>query len=961
MTVRSLCPAAFALALVAAPAPAAEPPADPAREAGALLKARCLPCHGDDAKKLGGGLDLRTRESALRGGDSGEPALVPGEPDKSRLYTAVTRRDPDLAMPPKENDKLSVADVETIRRWIAAGAPWPAAQTAPVKAWDPTSADGVPVVTSGGRTPDWTTRKYKPEDLWAYQPVKRHAIPEIRNPRSAIRNPIDAFLCAKLLEKGISKRAPPADKRTLIRRVTFDLTGLPPAPADVEAFLEDDDPGAYERLVDRLLASPRYAEQQARHWLDAVRYADSGGFANDHERPHAWRYRDYVVRSFAADKPYDRFLVEQIAGDELDPDDPQMLIAVGFLRMGPWEHTGMSVAAITRQQYLDDVTHAVGVTVLAQGLRCARCHDHKFDPVPTKDYYRLQAVFAPTQLAERPVPFLPVENTAHFAEGKARAERRLAEAKAVVARLSKKSDNAIAAFLKEKGVQRLTDLPENMRPNRQRYGLDKPELSLLKTSQKRVEAFERAVARYEAYALSVYDGPPNNYNSNKVINPVPARRGGPAPAVHVLVGGSLEAPADEVTPGVLSVISDCGLQIAGSRDTGPEPSADPGGLQSAIRNPQSEIRDTARRLALARWLTDPRHPLTVRVIVNRVWQQHFGRGIVATPNNFGKMGAKPSHPELLDWLAAWFVDHGWSLKALHRLILTSDAYRQASEIAHFGFRIADSKASPSTATPYSNPQSAIRNPQSIDPNNALLAYFPPRRLAAEELRDALLAVTGELNPAEGGPPAYPEIHWDVALQPRHVMGSVGPAYQPDPRPEQRHRPTLYAVRIRTLADPLLEVFNRPGSETSCECRDQTTVTPQVFALFNGEFAHDRALALAAAVTKRADDLDGRVREAFRRCYGRLPDDAELAASREHVARMTAHHRQHPPVPTEPPRRVRRSMVEEMTGEEYAWDEELDGMAGYVRDLKPWQVGPDVRALADLCLVLMNSNEFLYVR
>jgi mono/diheme cytochrome c family protein len=920
MTARRLSFTAFALALLVAPVPAAEPAADLARQAGAVLKARCLPCHGDDAKKLSGGLDLRTRESALAGGDSGEPAVVPGEPEKSPLYTAVTRRDPGFAMPPKENDRLAAADVDLLRRWVAAGAPWPdpAAKPAPDKVWDAAPAGGVTVVTSGGRSPDWTNRKYKPEDLWAYQPVKRQAVPEIPNSKSQIPSPVDAFVSAKRQAAGLAA-AGSADRRTLIRRVTFDLTGLPPTPEEVEAWLSDKSPDAYERLVDRLLASPRYAEQQARHWLDVVRYADSAGFANDHERPHAWRYRDYVVRSFAADKPYDRFLLEQIAGDELDPDDPEMLIAVGFLRMGPWEHTGMSVAAITRQQFLDDVTHAVGVTVLAQGLRCASCHDHKFDPVPTKDYYRMQAVFAPTHLAERPVPFLPVESTAGFEEGKARAAKRLAEAKAVVARLSKKSDAAIAAFLKEKGVKRLVDLPESDRPNRQRYGLDKQELSLLKTSQKRIDAFERAVARYDAYALSVYDGPANNYNSNRVINPVPARRGGPAPAVHVLVGGSLESPAEEVTPGVLSAVQ-MEWPTAVTDDPWAIPEAPAG-----------------RRLALARWLTDPRHPLTARVIVNRVWQQHFGRGLVATPNNFGKMGGKPSHPELLDWLAGWFVDHGWSLKALHRLIVTSDVYRQAG----------------------THPD--MDRLRTIDANNALLAYFPPRRLAAEEVRDALLAVTGALNPAAGGPPAHPEIHWEVALQPRHVMGSVGPAYQPDPRPEQRHRRTLYAVRIRTLADPLLEVFNRPGSETSCECRDQTTVTPQVFALFNGEFAHDRALALAAAVAKTADDVDGRVREAFRRCYGRLPDETELAASREHVERMTAHHRDHPPTPTELPRRVRRSMVEEMTGEEFTWDEELDGMAEYVRDLKPWQVGPEVRALAELCLVLMNSNEFLYVR
>jgi hypothetical protein len=357
----------------------------------------------------------------------------------------------------------------------------------------------------------------------------------------------------------------------------------------------------------------------------------------------------------------------------------------------------------------------------------------------------------------------------------------------------------------------------------------------------------------------------------------------------------------------------------------------------------SDIPDetTGRRLALAKWVTSRQNTLTARVIVNRVWQMHFGQGLVATPNNFGKMGARPTHPELLDWLATWLARHDWSLKGLHELIVTSQAYQQSTS--------AESSAASSAA------------PSSIDPGNTLLWHFPPRRLSAEEIRDAILAASGELNREMGGPGVFPELNWEVALQPRHIMGSVAPAYVPSRTPAERNRRTIYAFRIRTLADPMLEVLNRPGSETSCERRDETTVTPQVFALFNSEFAASRALAMAARLTKEHATAAEQIAAAFRLVYGREPSAEETARSREHLAKMEGHHRAHPPRPTELPTKVRRGMVEELTGEMVHWDEDLSVLSDYQRDLLPWQVEPPVRALADLCLVLMNSNEFLYVR
>lgn len=413
----------FAIAvafLVAGTLPAAGPKPNSAETTFALqvlpvLKARCFACHGEDRVTIKGGFDLTSRDALLKGGESGKPGVVSGKAADSPLFKAVTRTDADIAaMPPKENDKVTDAELHAIRQWIDGGAPWPAEQRIAEIVKTARHA-GVTVKTSGGLSPDWTNRKYKPEDLWAYQPLHKPAVPTAA--RAA--NPVDAFIGAKLNALGLNP-APPSDRRTLIRRVTFDLTGLPPTTKEIDAFATDSDPDdtAFAKILDRLLASPHYGEQMARHWLDITRYADSSGFANDYDRGSAWRYRDYVVRSFNQDKPYDRFVREQIAGDEIAPADSEMLVAVGFLRMGAWELTGMEVAKVARQRFLDDVTDAVGQVFLGHMLQCARCHDHKFDPVPTGDYYRIQAAFATTQITERPAAFLPVENIiAHCKDG----------------------------------------------------------------------------------------------------------------------------------------------------------------------------------------------------------------------------------------------------------------------------------------------------------------------------------------------------------------------------------------------------------------------------------------------------------------------------------------------------------------------------------------------------------------
>ncbi len=869
-----------------------------ARKVLPLLTARCLACHGDRSKKVKASLDLGNRAGLLRGGESEEPALVPGEPLRSPLYLAVSREHEDdwAAMPPKENDKLSAVEIAYIEDWITAGAPWPdAARRAKLlEGEDPWATEpGAAVKTSGGLTDAWSRRKYDPLGLWAYRPLKQPQVPA-GTARPGAAHPVDAFIDARLPE-GLGT-APQADARVLVRRATFDLTGLPPAPAEVDAFVAAwrEDPGrAWSELVDRLLDSPHYGEQLARHWLDIVRYADSAGFSNDYPRPNAWRYRDYVVRSFNADKPYDRFVREQLAGDEIDPADPENLIAVGFLRMGPWEHTAMSVEAVTRQQFLDDVVNSVGVTFLASELRCARCHDHKFDPIPTRDYYRMQAVFAPVQFVDRQVPYQAFENRKGMAAGKAR----------------------FARLAKQKGIRSILTLPASEQPVAD-FDRDSEKKGHAKVLKKRSQQLGRELKRYRPLAFSVYSGKNARRSSHQLIHRLPPekeRRGARADDVHILAGGSLESPGEKIDPGVLSL-------FAGSR----------GG--SALTTATE-----GRRRELADWIASRENPLTARVIVNRLWQWRFGQALAANPNNFGAQGARPSHPLLLDWLAGAFIERGWSLKRLDRLILSSAAYRRASSHPDPG-KLAE-----------------------LDPRGVSYAVFRPRRLAAEELRDAMLAVSGELERELGGIPVRPEINEEVAMQPRHIMGSVGPAYQADALPSRRNRRTIYAERTRTLADPLLEVFNKPGPDLSCERRDSSTVAPQAFTLLNSPIVRARALAFAARLRKeKPGDRRARVVRAFRLAYQRAPSARELDDCLAHVDRATARHEARPPVRTEPPKHVVRRMVEEMTGLDFWWVEDLDLYAdGYVPDLQPWDVDARTRALADLCLVLFNSNEFVY--
>ena len=833
-----------------------------------ILKQHCLGCHGEG--ELFGQLDLRNRDGLVEGGSRG-PAIVPGDAGASLLYRALDHSG-ELRMPPA--GRLPDEAVAAIGEWINGGAPF---------------AEGSTVADL-----DWG--EFEEEDLWAFRPVSKIDAP----------GDVDSFLRIKLAEAGLTP-APRADRRTLIRRATIDLTGLPPAPEQVEAFVTDPagEKAAFGKVVDRLLASPRYGERWGRHWLDVTRYADTAGFSNDYERPNAWRYRDYVIRSFNNDKPYDRFVLEQVAGDELFPGDPEAVLATGFLRMGPWEHTGMSVTAVTRQQWLDDVTHSTATAFMGLTLGCAKCHDHKFDPIPTSDYYRVQAAFATTAFAKRPLPFLPEEDSSGFAAGRKRIE-------GLIAQLEEKRDRFAGIsrrhLVQKFRVSRFEDVPEVSR--KLDAGLTDEQMWARRIVNKHLSHHAESIKRYEPLAYSVTSGLVEGWND---VGPGGAGSYMKKPdyenvKMHVLVGGSLESPGERVTPGVLSAIE----------------------RYSGLRAPKLPETTSGRRSALAKWIADSRNPLTARVMANRIWQHHFGRGLAGNANNFGKMGSRPTHPALLDWLASRFVEEGWSVKALHRIIMASDAYQRASDV----------------------PEGAAER----DPGNSLLSHFTPRRVEAEVLRDSLLAVAGELSQSMGGPGTNPQISRDAAEQPRFTQGGLRPPYYEEGRRKDRNRRSVYSFQQRSLIDPMIEVLNGASVDLSCERRDATTVPTQAFALFNGELSYDLALAFAKRLQNETDRV---VDRAFELAYGRSPSEEERALAERHVKEMTAYHHEHAPAPRREREALVRALPSQLSGATFHFTEDLPPWE-YEENLHASQVGPETRALADLALVLFNSNEFAYV-
>lgn len=930
-----------------------------------IFREKCLGCHGAEGREVEGSFQVNSLGSLKLGGDSGVPSIRVGDPMSSPLYLAVLRNNADWsAMPPKNAERLTDAQVEKVSEWIQSGAVWPDADR--IKSlelryadrW--TVEDGVQVTTSGGLDDAWTNRRYAVDGLWAYQPVVdpfmlSDTADQLSSPASdaglshPIRNPIDILL-EQSRPNGleIAKRA---DRRTLIRRASFDLTGLPPDPKAVEEFCKDPrtDREAFASVIDGLLQSPHYGERMAQHWLDVVRYADSSGFANDFQRGNAWRYRDYVVRAFNHDKPYDQFVREQIAGDEFVGDDSveveksESLVATGFLRMGPWELTGMEVAKVARQRFLDDVTNSVGEVFLGHSLQCARCHDHKFDPIPTRDYYSIQAVFATTQLTERKMAFLENENLNNFEE-QVYLHRREAEHQERLKQLDQVlldnagvwftehglgSDGARALWdqeverlIAEKGLggvfgavrqaMRKAEIEESLYPPKS-VGLSPEQFGLERVARKGIQRLQWEFDRYNPFALSVYSGVTPRLSGIYAPFRIPENhlKNGDLEQSAILTGGDPFSVGAAVKPGILSVLRE---QV----------------------DAEVPVSIEGRRASFAEWVADASNPLTTRVIVNRIWMWHFGRALAGNPNNFGSSGKRPTHPKLLDWLASTFVRQGWSIKSMHRQIMLSDAYARRSEHPNVG------------------------NLERFDPKAETYAVFQPRRLTAEEMRDAMLSVSGELNPEIGGIPCRPEINAEVALQPRQVMGAFAAAWTPHPLPAQRHRRSVYILKLRGLLDPMLEVFNVPSPDFSCEQRDASTITPQAFALFNGKSSHARALGLASRVLEESDsDIDA-VKMCFDLCFARRPSGDEVDEILKHWAEIEQGLSVEAPKSELPPLEVVRVAVEENTGEKFSFTERLYSNEDFVPDLLPSQVDRHVRAFADVCLVLLNSNEFAYV-
>lgn len=936
----------FFILLVAVSLAAALPPEEQATlKALPLLAAKCASCHGEGPEETEGGLNLLTREGFLKGGETIKNLLVPGKPTESFLLKVIRWEDPEYEMPPKENARLTDQEISEIETWIQNGAPWP----------DPArrqeilfsqrkkkiTAEGILIDTSGGLSDSWTFRRYQTDKVWAFLPLTKPALPSIEG------KPIDRFIRAKQ-EEFQTIPSPPADLLTLIRRVTFDLTGLPPTPAEARQFIDDaanDFDSAYQTIVDRLLDSPHYGERWAQHWLDIVRYADTGGMSNDYERSNAWRYRDYVIRSFNANKPFDEFIIEQIAGDELaeqsmmkrvgnhqtyeelrrqghfSPQEAEQMIATTFLRLGPWD-PAMVKAPEARQQFIDDVVNSVGQSFLGTTMRCFKCHDHKFDPLPTRDYYRMYSVFAGTQLAERHVSWQDFENREWFEEEKAELETLYEFANSEAERLRKKVEDHARDWYERHGLpyktleERKKD-PVDRKPPRH-FGLSETEKGQLKVREQDEWIWKRRGERLLPMVQSVYSGPPPRFLNARSLRMPPGIDPEWQPQTHILIGGSLQAKGDEVTPGVLSALS---LPAPGALES------DPSSLPPTL---------VGRRLALAKWIAHPKNPLAARTIVNRVWQYHFNQAIAGNPNNLGSTGSLPTHRKLLDWLATDFVQNGWDIKRLHRQILFSDTYLQSGR----------------------HPEH--ENLLQQDPQNRLLARFPYRRLSAEEIRDSILKITGELNPARGGLPARPEIDMEVALQPRMIQFSIAPTYLPNRRPEQRNRRSIYAYRGRGLPNPFLETFNQPNPNDSCEARDSASISPQAFSLMNSDFVTDRSIALANRLEKEKANLPSQITRAFQLVFLRSPSEEELASTSEYVTEMRAYHTGLTPKARHYPVEITRSLVEEFSGKPFEYQEILPVFRNYERDPHASDVSAETRALADLCLVLFNSQEFLYL-
>jgi hypothetical protein len=806
-----------------------------------ILTDNCYICHSAQADKPMAGLRLDTPEGMLKGGDSGQPAVVPGRPEKSRLISAIHYTDPDLRMPP--TGKLSDQQIKDFEAWIAMGAPdsRKAADTGPGSAtWQPYDFN--------------EKRKF-----WSFQPVRQAEPPDVKAAAWA-HTPIDHFILARLEDKGL-RPVPDADRRALIRRATFDLTGLPPTPNEVDAFLKDASPKAFEKVVDRLLGSPQYGERWGRHWLDVVRYADTCGDNSDFPVPAAYRYRNYVIDSFNKDKPYDQFIREQLAGDLLpgktDVERDDHVIATGYLAISRRFGSQNNENNLT----IDDTIDNVGKAFLGLSVSCARCHNHKFDPIPNSDYYAIYGIFSSTRYAfpgtelyRHTNDFVPLGSPAEGAklikwqkelsdldtkfqnltnekaglERKAKAEK---DAKEVADKTAVKDARDVKPGLKA----RPADVKSDPKPD------DKPVRTVAQVSA------ELGQVRLRISELESH--PPSAEKAYAVSE-------GNAADAKIQIKGDPKKLGDQVPRGF--------LQILGGE-----------------RLPVSE--KGSGRLELAQWISDPKNPLTARVIVNRIWQHHFGKGLVQTPNDFGSRGKTPTHPELLDYLAARFVGNGWSIKAIHRMIMLSHVYQLST---------ADDPAN-----------------SAKDVANDLLWRFNRRRLDAEEIRDAMLAVSGTLDPTMDGPqPFPPESAWHYT---QHV---------PFIADYETNRRSVYLLQQRIRRTRVLEVFD--GADTNATTPERTiNITPiQALYMMNDPFTHKMADEFAVRVGLAYGDEPRRIDYAYRLAFGRPVTKDEIRAGHDYL----------------------QQVLQELQSTKIAEDQRMRA------------------ALASYLRVLLSSNEFMFV-
>jgi hypothetical protein len=753
------------------------------RKVRPLLVKHCYSCHSSEAKKLRGELLLDTREGVLRGGASG-PVVVPGDPEKSPLIQAVRHDDESLKMPPKE--KLSAAEIDDLITWVKMGTPDP--RTGPGSAT--TSAD-----PARGR------------DFWSFRPVKDHTPPEVRDVSWPLSD-VDRFVLAELEKRGL-RPAPAADKLTLIRRATFDLTGLPPTPDEIDVFLKDDSPNAYAKLIDRLLASPHYGERWGRHWLDVVRYADTAGDNSDYPIPQMYKYRNWVIEAFNRDLPYDEFIIEQLAGDLLpaqdDADRYAKVVATGYLanarRFGSYEDKRYPWH-LTYEDTIDNL----GRTFLGLTINCCRCHDHKFDPLTAEDYYALYGFFSSTrypwpgiELDKVQRDLVPLASAKVVAAADRERKEKLAELDARIRQLEADKKEAEKAAKEKKDAEGKTKKEKDGETTPRLRELDEK----LKAIRKQREDLARTPPTYET-AYAVAEG--KSEGRHKVGN------------AHVQLKGDPERPGKEVPRRFPTVL--------GGQELPPDTKG-------------------SGRVELAKWIADPKNPLTARVMVNRIWHYHFGRGIVPTPSDFGRQGLPPTHPELLDYLAARFVEGGWSVKAMHRLIMLSRSYQLSSREDAANAR--------------------------IDADNNYLWRFNRRRLDAESIRDAMLAVSGGLDRSPGGPHPFPDpTSWNYTQ------------HNPYKAVYDSNRRSVYLMTQRIQRHPFLGLFDGADTNASTDRRVTSTTPLQALYLMNDPFVHTQARKFAERLLAERSDDTGRVEFAYRLAFGRPPTTEEQSAAREYL-------------------------------------------------------------------------------